>query len=592
MNVSRRWFSLAGLCLSIMLVAACGEPGLSAGNGDPQDENYDGPRATDRYFMVPAGESTIWGEVTGEVEVKVFVYDRFSGEPAAGQEVTFEVMGTQANPPHLQARAAVTDEAGAAKVRAYFGVDAGSWTVRADHAYANAVNFTLESTPVETGALRVRVENSAPTIMRLGNIDVKVYREDVLNCDYFSPYGQNGVTPLTEGNVSFAGESIDFEGLGTRNRYVVTAVARGERGQIAAGGCVNALSVSADTTSEVELLLQLVPLNPVGRYDVVSFWDFTEAIADSGAAGAVIVRVLNVFENPGQAIYDEIISLIANLVGGIISAAIDTFLDLTNLDQAFQNMIDSFIEDNAVLRQIRDAGRDLRDVVANLQVHSELSIGKLDSNYTFSGQDNWIGLTLYWRWDCAENAPADCGAIELVPEADGQFAELGLLSSNWTGQVVAYDQLQINRHPVSLRYGRLIIYVLNDVILPRLTDGNATSMSEAFAYWIGCDDLANSIIPNGEVCAADYCLQATTVANFCDSAVSTIFSFADMMVRGLEFDMGLQLGGSGRLIEEDSDGLVDRIEEGLFDGFVQASDGGQSSPFTATFSGVHRLSGE
>ncbi|RAL23524.1 hypothetical protein DL240_05015 [Lujinxingia litoralis] len=586
MNVSRRWVSLLLVGLWVVLGAGCGEPGLSAGEGGGDGT---GPRASDRYFMVPAGESRLWGEVTGAVEVKIYLYDRFSGEPAGQQQVAFEVLGDEATRPQLQARSSMTDESGAAMVQAYFGVEPGQWTVRVDHEYANAVEFSLESTPVASGGLQVRVENSAPTIMRLGNIDVRVYRQDVLNCDYFNPYGQQGITPLVEGQVDFEGESISFDGLGTRHPYVVTAVARGERGQIAAGGCVNQVNVSADTVTDVEVLLQLVPLIPVGRYDVVSFWDFTEAIAESGSVGSVIMRVLNVFDNPGQAIYDEIIALIRSLVGGLISGTVDTFLDLTNLDQAFQNMINTFIEDNAVLRQIRDAGRDLRDVVANLQVHSELSIGKLNSNFEFRGQDNWTGLTLYWRWDCADNAPADCGAIELVPDADGQFAGLGLLSSNWTGQVVAYDQLQINRHPVSLRYGRLIIYVLNDVILPRLTDGNAHSMSEAFAYWIGCDGLAASIIPDGEVCVLGYCLQESTVANFCDSAVSTIFSFADVMISGLEFDMGLQLGGEGKLIEETSDGMVDRIEDGLFEGVVQSSDGGQSSPFTATFTGEVRV---
>ena len=143
---------------------------------------------------------------------------------------------------------------------------------------------------------------------------------------------------------------------------------------------------------------------------------------------------------------------------------------------------------------MRDAGRDIRDVIANLEVTSQLTIGKLSSSYEFNGIDNWLGMTLYWRWNCdASGGPPDCQGDRAARRWASDVADLGILSSQWTGRVVAYDQLQIDQHPLTLRYGRMIIYLLNDVILPELTDGNAHSMSEAFAYWIGCDNLAESL---------------------------------------------------------------------------------------------------
>src|SRR5699024_2775888 len=132
---------------------------------------------------------------------------------------------------------------------------------------------------------------------------------------------------------------------------------------------------------------------------------------------------------------------------------------------------------NDALRRIRDAGRDLRDVVANLEVHSVLTISDVSMKYDLQGRDNWLGVTLYWRWNCDQNSPPDCGAINLVADSEGRLGELGLLSSEWTGRLGSYNQLQIDRHPINLRYGRLIIYVLNEVILPRITNDNAHSMS-------------------------------------------------------------------------------------------------------------------
>src|SRR5699024_6926330 len=139
-------------------------------------------------------------------------------------------------------------------------------------------------------------------------------------------------------------------------------------------------------------------------------------------------------------------------------------------------------------------------VIANLEVHSELTIGKMSSNYEFRGTDNWLGITLYWRWNCDANSPPDCGAIELRADANGEIGSLGVLSSAWIGRIVAYNQLQIDRHPITLEYGRLIMYILNDVILPKLTDGNAHSMSEAFSYWV-CNGIGTAITgSDGEIC--------------------------------------------------------------------------------------------
>ncbi len=581
-----RWRSIAGLFFILLLsvLTACSQSGLT---DEEYDDDYTGPRVTDEYFMVPAGSRSLEGEVTEGITVRVYLYERDTSEPVANREVSFALLADEEeeNLPSLSSRAAFTGDDGEAEITVYFGTEMGTWGLRADNPSSNAVDFELTSLPTEVGMIAVDLINAAPSIMTLSDIDVRVYREDRFRCDQFNPYGQQEESVLDEAYSPFTETTLEFDGLGTRNRYTVTAIARGEHGQIAAGGCVGSLLVQHEEVTNVEMVLQLIPLNPSGIYDVISHWDFTDAIADSGAIGAAIVRVLDVFDNPGVAIYNEIIALIGNLVGGIISSTLDLFLSATGLDATFQNMINNFIENNEALVQIRDAGRDLRDVIANLQVHSELSIGKLASDFEFRGQDNWLGLTLYWRWDCGPSDGPECGAIEILPDSDGTFADLGVLSSNWTGRVVAYDQLQIDQHPVSLRYGRLIIYVINEVIIPTVTDGNANSMSEAFAYWIGCDSLAATLLPDGEICAYSYCLEASTVESVCNTAVSTLFGFADILINSLEFDMGLRLGGEGRLVEETSNGIVDRIDHGLYEGVIQG-DGGGSSPFSATWEAV------
>lgn len=573
-----------------VLLAGCGDSGMKE---VPRSDDPDKPREddgtsqpTDKYLLVPLGELDRIVNVTDNIELKVQLYEKGTGAVAEDQEISYEILEMSSQQAgSLASRNTTTTSSGIANNTFRSGIEPGSVKVRARHTSSNAVDFVLNIQPDSNGGLRVKLTNTAPTIMRLQDVDVRLYRSDAFTCDDFYPLIAIQQEPLALRQAEYAGETVTFDNLGTRPGYIVTAVARGDRDQVVAGGCSDRIRIEAERTIDIEMLLQFIPLVPVGQYEAISYWDFNDALADSGTVGAVIVRVLNVFDNPGRAIYNEIISLIRNLVGGIISGSLDTFLSLTGLDTAFQGMINDFIERNENLRKLRDAGRDLRDVVANLQVHSDLTIGKLSSNYEFRGTDNWIGITLYWRWNCTANSPPDCGAIRLVPDSSGQFEELGLLSSEWSGRVVAYNQLQIDRHAVSLRYGRLIIYVLNEVILPAMTGGVAHSMSEAFAHWIGCDRLANSVIPSGEICALGACLRASQIESFCTTAVSTMFGFADMLVRNLEFDMGLTLGGSGKLVETTSDGIVDFIEDGRFEGTLQNGNGQSASPFSATWSG-------
>ncbi len=582
-SIRGEWWSFVAVLL-ILLVGAVG-CGDSAQGGTTSN---DGTSGVNQFIMVPDGGYAVEGEVTHDVDLRVYLYDRSTDEPVSERPVSFEVVGADDDPsaPSLASLTVYTEENGSATVNLVFGTEVGQWTVRASNPSSNDVEFEVTSVPTEAGDIEVALVNTAPSIMTLSDIDVRLYRTNQFDCGQYAPYGPQNDQTIAEDVAPFTEDYVTFENLSTRNRYVVTAVARGEQGQIAAGACLDNLTVQHESTTKAELLLQLVPLNPTGRYDVLSHWDFTEALAESGPAGSVIVRVLDIFENPGQAIYDEIINLIGNLVGGIISATFDTFLQWTGLDQTFQNFINDFIAGSEGLSQVWAAGQDLRDVVANLEVHSELSIGKLASDFEFRGRDNWLGITLYWTWGCEPADGPDCGAIELKADGDGEFAELGVLSSDWTGRVAAYNQLHIDQHTVSLRYGRLILYVLNDVLLPAVTDGNANSMSEAFSYWFGCDSIANSIIPDGEICAANYCLEASTVEDFCETAVSTVFGFADILINNLEFDMGLRLGGEGLLVEETSDGLVDRIDDGKFDGVIEDGEGSStSSSFSATWVG-------
>lgn len=573
-------------------LSACGETSVSSNaplvDGDRPAGPVGTPVAGSQYFLVANGSSNIVFDAGAASELSVFLYSKSTGNPVSEETVKYEVL-EGAGFGALSALNSFTDGDGMATIALNASETPGNMRIKVSHAAATPIEFNISIQARAVGGIDVKLTNTAPTIMDLKDIDVRLYENVGYSCNEFLPLRQQpeGLqlrpTPTTALPVA-------FDSLPITQSYMLTAVARGPRGQLAAGGCVEDVRVAGSERTNVEVPLQLIPINPVGRYEVQSYWDFTKAVEESGAVGSIITRILNVFNNPGQAIYDEIINLVNYAVGGIISGAINTFLDLTGLDDDFQNLINNAVENNDTLRRVRDAGRDVRDVIANLHVTSELIVGKLSSSYEFTGVDNWHGVTVYWRWNCPDNAPPECGAIPLLVDGTSDVAELGILSSNWSGRVVAYDDLQIDQHPLTLRYGRLIIYILNEVVLPTLTNGNAHSMSEAFAHWIGCDNIARGITgSDNEVCALGACIYADDIENFCGTAVGTVFGFADTLVRSLEFDIGLRVGGEAKLIEETSDGFVDRMTDGTFEGFMTSSDssgqgGGAAAPIKATWS--------
>ncbi len=575
----------------LVFAMSCADSSLHS-NTDLEGNNGN-PSATHAYFMVPVTPGNISANVTDSTPLEVFLYSKKTGAVAPSQTITYEIVEAVEGS-SLASLQGITGPDGKASVELRASPNPSTITIRASHPSANSFDFVVDVLAMTVGTLEVTAVNTAPTIMPLKDIELRLYRQSEFSCDEFRPFFDQP-TPLKTVTASVAGEAVKFDELGTLESFIVTGIARGDRDQIAAAVCEDKIDILPETVNKEELLLTLIELNPVGEYNVTSNWDFLDAIADSGPVGFAIVDILNMFDDPGQAIYDKIIALIDTFVSGLISVAINVFLEETGLADTFRDFINDVIEKSPTLREIRDVGRDLRGIIADLEVSSRLTISKVSSDLSFRGADNWTGVTLYWRRGCDDNSPADCGAIYLGADVGGEIADLGIVSSNWNGSILSYNQLKIDSHPVSLRYGRLIIYILNNVMIPALTDNNANSLSEAFTYWIGCDSIAHTITGGDELCKFGGCVSASDIEGFCESATGAIFGIADVAIRGLEFDIGLRVGGEGVLFETDSDGRIDVIEEGLYRGSIVSTDTEPTdestqrpltAPFGATWSAV------
>ncbi len=586
-----------GLVLLWLAAGGCGQSFIASNTEAGKDqESDDGASAAQTYTLAPAGATDLDVRVDRSAPLKVYLLEKTSGEPVSGEPIAYDVVdGRQSG--SVGSEKSATGEQGEASVPFRAGSTPGEATIEAYHPKAASVQFDVTVRPKPSGRLQIELVNTGRSVMALQDISVRLYETDDLECSRFEPLASERAESLRTKLRESAGRTVEFGALTTDRSYTVTAVARGERGQVAAGGCEEGLQIPTDGVAEKELLLQLVPLNPTGRYYATTYYDFSNALEESGVVGENIIRVLDLFEDPGGAIYEEAINLIENFVGDLVGSAFETFLDQTGLDDQFRGMINDAVQQNETLCKIREIGRDVRDVVANLEIDSELTVGRLGSNYEFSGRDNWLNVTLYWRAKCegafeeacsgeeddgdVEERKRPCAAIHLAPEDDeDEIGDIGVWSSEWEGRLTSYNQLQIERHPLPLRYGKLIQYVLKEVVIPRLTDGNANSLSDAFAYWLGCDSLAGSITgSDGEVCAPDpidACIEDDQISSACETAVGTVFAAANIALSELEFDTGITVGGEADLVETTSDGRVDYIENGSWDGYIEVSSPGNT----------------
>lgn len=570
-------------------------PGVDAGPDAPAADVVDDGSETPLPDVAPDDATcvlipSVGGDpfvgVGSAIPIGVYQYDLATGTVMTDQRVSFTVTDGIVDV-FLSSENVRTNEDGLAQVRLNAGDAPGQATIRVQSECSAPIDITVDVLELPTGNLTVRFNYPFRETYDVAPVRTRLFLADELRCSDVSR-GEAPPGELIEVEAPFVTSSASFPSLQVDQEYTLVVLGVGERGEVAAHGCADAVFVREGRTTETTVDLFLLPLNPAGDYDGLSYWDFRDALTESGEVGAIIVQVLDIFEDPGRGLYDFILDLVEVYVGGIISVVIDVFLDITGLDDLIAGAINDLIDSSPFLSDIVTIGRDLRSIVAELEVISELDIGKLGSDFELFGVDEWIGLSLYWRLGCEPTDPPDCGRIPIILDT----ADLGLLRGEWTGRVIGYDRLDIDRHPIDFEYGRLILFVLENLVLPAITgDPAPVTLEDLMESIIGCEALGNAIIGDGNcLCAFGACICDTDVEDFCGDFIS--FAFGGLFrgfVEALSFDAVLDIRGSVTLENLDDNLAVDGLRNGEYIGNINI--GGAPTPFTASFCAVNINSG-
>ena len=549
------------------------------------------PSSRAARVLVPAGELEKSLPLSGEVELGVILFDQ-TGAPVVGERVRFEILGDDDSGAALTTTSTNTDMSGYARVTFYAGEEVRGYEVEVSHAEApTTVSFDLDVLDLPTGGLTIRFDYQGP--VALDQVELYLVDQPTI-CDvvyYLAPpdgvvLSQNGLT---------TNDRFEARALPAGERYGVVARARtADGGSLAAGGCVGDLRIVEGEARQVTVSLLLLPLNPAGQFEMINHFNFTDAIP--GQVGDVIDGLLRFFGDTnnereiGGLIFDTIERLareVAGSIGGIVIELISGWVE-----DDLNRLINSYIDNDAPewVRDFFTIGSDLISVVSNMEVISDMTFTKARSDGTFEGAQNWIGLAFYWRFGCEDGAPDDCGRFAFTMDEVAEGAhDIQLVFGQFTGRVHSYNRGIINLHNLDLQYGRLILFVLNQIILPRFADG-ATSLDQALLNLANCSGFANGLTGGRDRLRLGgiNIVSRDRIEGWCESAMSLVGTAATLILQGLEIDTRMDLQGEMMFIEESDDLVVDRVVEGVWRGAIRTAEEA-APPFTGDFEGERAL---
>ncbi|MBD90269.1 MAG: hypothetical protein CL940_08020 [Deltaproteobacteria bacterium] len=587
---SIRWLIPA---LALLLLGSCGDEQIIAVGGGPtpdaQVTTSDGVTQTPapvnakrEIVLLHDSSKPLALVVTDQVLIRAKVIDYELGGPANDVAVSYKVVDqTAEGDGSLAASQAISGGSGEVAVWFKAGLTP-TVTYRVELSAENAspviIEVQVSDTPI--GDLAVNLSYEGPIAVK--NVQVRLFHGSY-TCGQFNPIN---VPEEVLGEKTLLGlgtnEEILFSDLPDGEKYTIVATAQSPSGSLAAAGCIDGVLVIAEEVNTVTLTMYLLTLNPAGTYDTVNVFDFTGAIP--GQVGDVVDQIVLLFNDPGQFLLNQIKALTKNFIPAWV---VDTAFGL------FEDELASIISDWMLTKSpdwIQDifiVGNDLTQVVDNLEMLATLQLSKLSNDYYIQGVLLWDGIVLYWTYGCPgegeDGYDPDCGKFTFSIEAfiNTEFP-MDVVEGKFTGIIQDFDQFDIDNHVIKLNYGKLVIFVLNELLLPALSGEN--NLTDAMISFINCSGIA-SAFSNGVLDAIG--ATEANIEGFCEDAITLIVTPVEIILANLALDSQLRLQGHATLIDESQNLIVDHIIDGIYVGHVEVD--GQEGPEFDGFWEAHRI---
>ncbi len=556
--------------------------------GPPTDDAYvPPPQQNYVYILLAAGDENKTVQRGGAVELGVLLLDQ-NGDGIEGERITFQIIDDDGSA-SLSAIRTATGASGNAAVDFQAGEGLGQYRVQASHPDSRTVEFVIDVVDLPSGGVEIGLDYQGP--VDLARFEVYLL-DDPLWCDdpyYLLP----PESVLFSGTLEGLFETAVVEPLlAGRRLSVVVRARRAGTFVLAGGGCSGDVAVPNGSIRRVNVPIFPLPLNPAGAYTVRNTFDFTDAIP--GTVGDVIRELVRFFGSRNQE--REIASLIFDLVEGLAREAAGVLgglvVDLVRgwVEDDLNRIINTYIDNDAPdwVRDFFTIGQDLLQVVSDLEVISKVRLSKPRRDGSFDGSQNWLGIAFYWRLPCTNdpNPPEDCGRYAFtMDEVAAALEGLNLVYGQFTGRVSNYDRGVIDSHTLDLQYGRLILFVLNQIILPFIADG-ANNLRDGLLNLVNCPGFANGITGGNSHLRLGgiNIVSRGTIEGWCTTVFGVAGDLAEAIIGRLRIDTRLTIDGEMTLVETTDDLTVDVLFEGVWRGTIRAGQD-QGPPFQGFFEG-------
>ncbi|MCL2326437.1 MAG: Ig-like domain-containing protein [Proteobacteria bacterium] len=537
-------------------------------------------------LLVPFMATDVDVNLKGSVVLKVMLVSTEKdtmGNGVADERIKWSI-SSGSDFANLRAQNSTTDFDGYASITLTAGAASGKVVVAAEHSHApKRVIFNINVLDLPTGNLTVYANYTGMAPVR--HYSIRLHDYDDIPCYNFDP----AYPPIAEPLDKIDDSAARFEKLSTEQKYSLIAYGYAENGTVVAAGCLDTgLNILANQTIEAIINLNTIRLNPVTTYHVRSYFDFGDIVNSLGQVGQMINMVTNFADNPGRFIYDQIIGLVKAAVGGLAGAVVDWIMGAVNLDDLIANTIDNVVTSSQTGCQVGLFACQLRSLVRTMELMGDLDIQSAGA-ITLTGKNSYTGLSVYWRIGCDGTDP-NCGRLPVDTNALG--ASLALLEGSWNGSLSnGYDRISIETHELSLQYGKIAVFLIEKVLLPRIA-GGATTFPAAIAYWINCNTLGQSISNALSFSLPSWLswiygsqiviVNASTATGWCTGAANTIagvLNFATALGSLQSANSNVSISGSAILNETNGDYVIDHIDNGKWNGSLtmRAQDGSTSS---------------
>lgn len=517
---------------------------------------------------------------SGQLPVYAKVIDYTHGVPADGVAVLWEVIENQGleGPGNgaLDSMNTFTDQKGlTGNIFHANKSPAVDYKVRVSCEAAEPVEFVVSVTDNPKGGLKIKMlyDNQ----LTLGQVTVRVMPMP-FTCAAFKPvYPSEG---FIASKSTILEDTPEFAPLPADKKYGVYIIAKDSDNHLAAAGCADALLIIDKQTTEVTVSLQTLPLMASGPYDMINHFDFTGAIP--GQLGQILDTAVQIFYDPGAFVIAQVKNLVKQVLPSIIvDAAFGLFED------ALAKIVTDWLlnKSPAWLQDFFQMGQDVLQIVKKLEMLGILKIYKVTNDFFIKGDISFTGLNLYWKLGCDKKDPnyADCGKIPLDAAkaiTDPNFP-LDFFAGTLTGSVSAQKKLTIDSSTIKLNYGKLILFVLTQVVLKKIT--GETTFLGAMEKMVNCAGIAKGI---GGSILGKLGLSESTVKGFCSSTLGLLVLPLEQYLGGLSLDSNLALTGSCMMQDTNDDLKVDKLIDGIWAGSIivsgAASGKGFKGDFTAT----------